>query len=221
MLVIANSRRRQRCRSCLTRPKTRVLKAALEHLGGRCAINSVNYEDGDGTESRSPSTRGRRAPPRRRSRPSSGLSPACSSRSIRMCRPRLVFHISFGLNPAARQVLNSVFLPERQGEGLGAHRAQTDAPERFRFTFPRQQRDRLLLCIADFVRSRQLATERDQIDVHGACPNLEDRTNMMELLEPGRIGVTLSEELQLHPSSPPTRSCCTIPRPSTSTPDRR
>ena len=29
-----------------------VLRAGLEHLGGRCVINSVNYEDGDGPESR-------------------------------------------------------------------------------------------------------------------------------------------------------------------------
>jgi len=29
-----------------------VLKAGLEHLGGRCLINSVNYEDGDGPNSR-------------------------------------------------------------------------------------------------------------------------------------------------------------------------
>ena len=29
-----------------------VLKAGLEHLGGRCVINSVNYEDGDGPNSR-------------------------------------------------------------------------------------------------------------------------------------------------------------------------
>ena len=29
-----------------------VLKAGLEHLGGRCVINSVNYEDGDGPSSR-------------------------------------------------------------------------------------------------------------------------------------------------------------------------
>ena len=32
--------------------ETPVLRAGLEHLGGRCAINSVNYEDGDGPESR-------------------------------------------------------------------------------------------------------------------------------------------------------------------------
>jgi 5-methyltetrahydrofolate--homocysteine methyltransferase len=159
-----------------------------------------------------------------------------------------------------------------------------DARERYRFTFPRQQRGRFL-CIADFIRSRDLARERGEVDVlpfqlvtmgqpiadyanelfasdsyrdylevhgigvqltealaeywhkrireelkfsgnramsaedpeavedyfklgyrgarfafgYGACPNLEDRAKMMELLEPGRIGVTLSEELQLHP----------------------
>ena len=32
-----------------------------------------------------------------------------------------------------------------------------------------------------------------------ACPDLEDRTKIVELLRPERIGVTLSEELQLHP----------------------
>jgi 5-methyltetrahydrofolate--homocysteine methyltransferase len=34
---------------------------------------------------------------------------------------------------------------------------------------------------------------------YGACPNFEDRAKMMERLEPGRIGVDLSEGLQLHP----------------------
>ncbi|WAC55407.1 methionine synthase [Gordonia sp. SL306] len=34
---------------------------------------------------------------------------------------------------------------------------------------------------------------------YGACPDLDDRAKMMELLEPERIGVVLSEELQLHP----------------------
>jgi 5-methyltetrahydrofolate--homocysteine methyltransferase len=32
-----------------------------------------------------------------------------------------------------------------------------------------------------------------------ACPDLEDRVALMELLKPESIGVTLSEELQLHP----------------------
>ncbi|MFC4588512.1 methionine synthase [Sphaerisporangium corydalis] len=32
-----------------------------------------------------------------------------------------------------------------------------------------------------------------------ACPNLEDQTQLFELLDPSRIGVSLSEEFQLHP----------------------
>jgi 5-methyltetrahydrofolate--homocysteine methyltransferase len=32
-----------------------------------------------------------------------------------------------------------------------------------------------------------------------ACPDLEDRRTLVSLLGPERIGVTLSEELQLHP----------------------
>jgi 5-methyltetrahydrofolate--homocysteine methyltransferase len=32
-----------------------------------------------------------------------------------------------------------------------------------------------------------------------ACPDLEDRSRLVALLRPDRIGVTLSEELQLHP----------------------
>ncbi|MGH3559332.1 MAG: vitamin B12 dependent-methionine synthase activation domain-containing protein, partial [Mycobacterium sp.] len=161
---------------------------------------------------------------------------------------------------------------------------QPDADERFRFSFPRQQRGRFL-CIADFVRSRASATERGEVDVlpfqlvtmgeeiaefanelfaadsyrdylevhgigvqltealaeywhrrireelrfsgdkamsvedpdakedyfklgyrgarfsfgYGACPDLEDRVKTMALLQPERIGVTLSEEMQLHP----------------------
>ncbi len=34
---------------------------------------------------------------------------------------------------------------------------------------------------------------------YGACPDLEDRGKIVELLEPDRIGVKLSEEFQLHP----------------------
>ncbi|MFQ5806485.1 MAG: methionine synthase, partial [Phycisphaerae bacterium] len=32
-----------------------------------------------------------------------------------------------------------------------------------------------------------------------ACPNLEDQTKIVELLKPERVGITLSEEYQLHP----------------------
>ncbi|MGI5217691.1 methionine synthase [Nocardia sp. CA-290969] len=160
---------------------------------------------------------------------------------------------------------------------------EPDAPERYRFTFPRQQRDRFL-CVADFIRSREYARKTGQVDVlpfqlvtmgqpiadyanelfaadnyrdylevhgigvqltealaeywhrrireeltldghavaesdpedvteyfklgyrgarysfgYGACPDLEDRAKLVDLLDAGRLGVTLSEELQLHP----------------------
>ena len=155
---------------------------------------------------------------------------------------------------------------------------QPDAPERCRFTFPRQRRDRRL-CLADFFRPREQALAagevdvlplqlvtmgqaiadyanelfardayRDYLEVHGlgvqltealaeywhrrireelryadqdpervedffklryrgarfslgygACPDLEDRAKIVDLLEPERIGVKLSEEFQLHP----------------------
>ncbi len=148
------------------------------------------------------------------------------------------------------------------------------APERCRFTFPRQGRDRHL-CLADFWRPRASGevdvvaftvvtmgsavsgataelfaknAYRDYLELHGlsvqltealaemwharvrgelgfggedssdldgilrqsyrgsryslgypACPDLEDRAKIVELLRPDRIGVTLSEECQLHP----------------------
>jgi 5-methyltetrahydrofolate--homocysteine methyltransferase len=34
---------------------------------------------------------------------------------------------------------------------------------------------------------------------YGACPELEDRAKIVELLRPERIGVSLSESFQLHP----------------------
>ena len=34
---------------------------------------------------------------------------------------------------------------------------------------------------------------------YGACPDLEDRAKIVAAARPGRIGVELSEELQLHP----------------------
>ena len=147
--------------------------------------------------------------------------------------------------------------------------------DRFRFTFPRQRRDRRL-CIADFFRPRESGETdvvafttvtmgnrisqvcqdlfakdayRDYLELHGlsvqltealaeywhrrvreelgiagddaadldavlshqgyrgsryswgypACPDLEEQAKVAELLRPDRIGVTLSEEFQLHP----------------------
>lgn len=149
------------------------------------------------------------------------------------------------------------------------------SPERVRFTFPRQRRDRHL-CLADFYRPRESGevdvvafhvvtmgaaasqatgtlfeanAYRDYLELHGlsvqltealaeywharvreelglaefdssdmdyliakqgyrgsrysfgypACPDLEQQVQLAELLRPERIGVTVSEEFQLHP----------------------
>ena len=155
-----------------------MLRAGLEHLGGRCAINSVNYEDGDGPESRFHKTmelvaehgaavvaltideEGQARTAEKKvaiaerlidditgnwgvdessilidtpdlhdlHRPG-GVPQATASRPSRRSAQLKKRHpdvqttlglsnISFGLNPAARQVLNSVFLHECQEAGL-------------------------------------------------------------------------------------------------------
>ncbi|WP_009473531.1 methionine synthase [Rhodococcus sp. JVH1] len=154
-----------------------VLQAGLEHLGGRCAVNSVNYEDGDGPDSRFqkimrlvtehgaavvaltideegqartaehkvriaerlldditanwgldesdiiidaltfPISTGQEEVRR------DGIETIEAIRELKKRHPRVHFtlgvsNISFGLNPAARQVLNSVFLHECTEAGL-------------------------------------------------------------------------------------------------------
>lgn len=156
-----------------------VIEVALEHLGGRCAVNSVNYEDGDGPGSRFervmdlvaehgasivglcidedgqartaewkvrvaerliedittkwgfdessiiidcltfPITTGQEEVRR------DGIETIEAIRELRRKRPEVqttlgLSNISFGLNPAARQVLNSVFLNECREAGLGS-----------------------------------------------------------------------------------------------------
>ena len=157
--------------------ETPVLKAGLEHLGGRCAINSVNYEDGDGPESRFHKTmelvaehgaavvaltideqgQARTAEHKvaiahrlitdittnwgvdesdiivdtltftictgQEESRRDGLETIEAIRLLKERHPKVqttlgLSNISFGLNPAARQVLNSVFLHECVQAGL-------------------------------------------------------------------------------------------------------
>ncbi|MEI2641402.1 MAG: methionine synthase [Candidatus Nanopelagicales bacterium] len=158
--------------------ESEVLRAGLEHLGGRAIINSVNYEDGDG-----PGSRFARIMPLVREHgaavvaltideegqartkdwkvrvalrliddlTSQGLAPGDilvdtltfpiatgqeetrrdgietieAIRELKQQHPDVntilgVSNVSFGLNPAARQVLNSVFLHECVQAGLDA-----------------------------------------------------------------------------------------------------
>ncbi len=157
--------------------ETPVLKAGLEHLGGRCAINSVNYEDGDGPDSRFHKTmelvaehgaavvaltideegQARTAEKKveiaerlidditgnwgvdessilidcltftictgQEESRKDGVETIEAIRQLKQRHPDVqttlgLSNISFGLNPAARQVLNSVFLHECQEAGL-------------------------------------------------------------------------------------------------------
>ncbi len=157
--------------------ETPVLRAGLEHLGGRCTINSVNYEDGDGPESRFTKTmelvaehgaavvaltideegQARTAEKKvaiaerlidditgnwgvdessilidtltftictgQEESRKDGAETIEAIRLLKRKHPDVqttlgLSNISFGLNPAARQVLNSVFLHECQEAGL-------------------------------------------------------------------------------------------------------
>ena len=157
--------------------ETAVLRAGLEHLGGRCTINSVNYEDGDGPESRFTKTmelvaehgaavvaltidengQARTAETKvaiaerliedittnwgvdeasilidtltftictgQEESRGDGIETIEAIRRLKKRHPDVqttlgLSNISFGLNPAARQVLNSVFLNECREAGL-------------------------------------------------------------------------------------------------------
>jgi 5-methyltetrahydrofolate--homocysteine methyltransferase len=56
---------------------------------------------------------------------------------------------------------------------------------------------------ADSPNNRELFQQKYQGSRYSfgypACPHLEDQTKMFELLDPSRIGVSLSEEFQLDP----------------------
>ena len=154
-----------------------VIRAGLEHLGGRCAVNSVNFEDGDGPDSRYQRTmqlvkqhgatvvaltideegQARTADKKveiaerlitditetwglaeediivdcltfpistgQEETRRDGIETINAIRELKKRHPEIhttlgLSNISFGLNPAARQVLNSVFLNECIEAGL-------------------------------------------------------------------------------------------------------
>ena len=52
--------------------------------------------------------------------------------------------------------------------------------------------------IDDMIRDQSYRGSRYSFG-YPACPDLEDRAKLVDMLKPERIGVELSEELQLHP----------------------
>ncbi|HVB43503.1 MAG TPA: homocysteine S-methyltransferase family protein [Streptosporangiaceae bacterium] len=96
-----------------------VIRAGLERLGGRAVVNSVNYEDSDGPESRI----ARMMPIVREHGAAVVALTIDAIREVKRRYPDVqtthgVSNVSFGLNPAARAVLNSVFLHECVKAGL-------------------------------------------------------------------------------------------------------
>lgn len=194
-----------------------VLKAGLERLGGRCIVNSVNYEDGDGPESRLmrimplvtehgsavialtideqgqartadwkvevadrlisqltgeftmsigdilidpltfPIATGQEETRR------DGIETLDAIERINARHPGVgtvlgLSNVSFGLNPAARQVLNSVFLHEARERGLTAaivHASKILPMSRI----PEDQR----------IAALDLIYDRREFDVDGQC----------------------------------------------------
>src|SRR6266542_388786 len=108
-----------------------VIEAGLEMLGGRSVINSVNFEDGEGPESRfarvMPVVREHGAAVVALTIDEESRRDAIETiegiRRLKEAHPDVqttlgLSNVSFGLNPAARQVLNSVFLHECVRAGL-------------------------------------------------------------------------------------------------------
>ena len=206
--------------------ETAVLRAGLEHLGGRCVINSVNYEDGDGPESRFTKTmelvaehgtavvaltideegQARTAEKKveiaerliaditgnwgvdessilidtltftictgQEESRKDGIETIEAIRLLKQKHPDVqttlgLSNISFGLNPAARQVLNSVFLHECQEAGLDSaivHASKIVPMNRI----PEEQRNIALDLVYDR-RARGTTRSRNSCGFSRAC----------------------------------------------------
>lgn len=168
--------------------ETAVLQAGLEHLGGRCAINSVNYEDGDGPESRFAKT----------------MALAAERGEVDV----LPFQLVTMGQPIA-DFANELFASNAYRDYLEVHGIGVQLTEALAEYWHRRIREELKFSGDRAMAAEDPEAKEDYFKLgyrgarfafgYGACPDLEDRAKMMALLEPERIGVTLSEELQLHP----------------------
>jgi len=103
---------------------------------------------------------------------------------------------------------NALFAEDRYRDYLEIHGLSVQLTEALAEFWHRRVRDELRLP-DHAVSEEDPAAVEDFFDLkyrgarysfgYGACPDLESRRVVVDLLEPGRIGVELSEELQLHP----------------------
>ncbi|TNC25418.1 methionine synthase [Amycolatopsis alkalitolerans] len=98
---------------------------------------------------------------------------------------------------------NDLFAANAYRDYLEVHGLSVQLTEALAEYWHRRIREELVISDADPERIEdyfKLAYRGARFSLgYGACPDLEDRTKIIELLEPGRIGVKLSEEFQLHP----------------------
>jgi 5-methyltetrahydrofolate--homocysteine methyltransferase len=104
---------------------------------------------------------------------------------------------------------NELFAKDAYRDYLEVHGLGVQLTEALAELWHRRIREELVFPAGGSVSAEDPSDVREFFDLgyrgaryslgYGACPNLEDRTKLVDLLQPGRIGVELSEELQLHP----------------------
>ncbi|MBW3588098.1 MAG: methionine synthase [Actinobacteria bacterium] len=114
----------------------------------------------------------------------------------------VAFHL-VTMGPRVSEVAQELFQSDRYNDYLHLHGLSVEMAEALAEMWHMR------------IRQEMGIAEKDASDIKGlfkqgyrgsrysfgypACPDLEDQVQIMELLEPERIGVTLSEEFQLHP----------------------
>jgi 5-methyltetrahydrofolate--homocysteine methyltransferase len=104
---------------------------------------------------------------------------------------------------------NELFAKDAYRDYLEVHGLGVQLTEALAEFWHRRVREELRFAEGAAVAAEDPADVREFFDLgyrgaryslgYGACPNLDDRVKIVDLLQPDRIGVSLSEELQLHP----------------------
>jgi 5-methyltetrahydrofolate--homocysteine methyltransferase len=113
------------------------------------------------------------------------------------------------MGSAIADYANELFSKDAYRDYLEVHGLGVQLTEALAEYWHRRIREELVFPAGGSVSAEDPADVREYFDLgyrgaryslgYGACPNLDDRVKIVDLLQPGRIGVTLSEELQLHP----------------------
>jgi 5-methyltetrahydrofolate--homocysteine methyltransferase len=112
------------------------------------------------------------------------------------------FHL-VTMGHSASEVADELFKADRYDDYLHFHGLAVEAAEALAEYWHRHVRHELGISLADSTTIEQLFLQNYQGSRYSfgypACPRLEDQTLVFQLLDPGRIGLELSEEFQLVP----------------------